>query len=135
MNNNQFHTRQWEQQYAKHKKSVEQIEQRNNKFPDQVEEILQRCNIYLPNQEKDANKKVQNSQNFKQKEVLSRITASNLILSKKLQQIENRKQIKFIDAPIRLSTKSIRDENHNKIKVENHKQFERITQVKGTLQS
>ncbi|CAD8190724.1 unnamed protein product [Paramecium pentaurelia] len=127
MNNNQFQTRQWEQQYAKHKKSVESIEHRNNKFPDQVEEILQR--------QKDANKKVQNSQNFKQKEVLSRITASNLILSKKLQQIENRKQIKFIDAPIRLSTKSLRDENYNKIKVENHKQFERITQVKGTLQN
>ncbi|CAD8199740.1 unnamed protein product [Paramecium octaurelia] len=127
MNNNYIQTRQWEQQYSKHKKSVEQIEQRNNKFPDQVEEILQR--------QKDANKKVQNSQNFKQKEVLSRITASNLILSKKLQQIENRKQTKFIDAPIRLSTKSIRDENYNKIKVENHKQFERITQVKGTLQN
>ncbi|CAD8194671.1 unnamed protein product [Paramecium octaurelia] len=127
MNNNQFQTRQWEQQYAKHKRSVELIEHRNYKFPDQVEEIIQR--------QKDANKKVQNSQNFKQKEVLSRITASNLILSKKLQEIEKRRQSKFIDAPIRLSTKSLREENYNKIKVENHKQFERITQVKGTLQT
>ncbi|CAD8169515.1 unnamed protein product [Paramecium pentaurelia] len=127
MNNNQFQTRQWEQQYAKHKRSVERIEHRNYKFPDQVEEIIQR--------QKDANKKVQNSQNFKQKEVLSRITASNLILSKKLQEIEKRRQVKFIDAPIRLSTKSLREENYNKIKVENHKQFERITQVKGTLQT
>ncbi|CAD8113412.1 unnamed protein product [Paramecium sonneborni] len=127
MNNNQFQSRQWEQQYAKHKKSVEQIEHRNYKFPNQVQEILQR--------QKDANKKVQNSQNFKQKEVLSRITASNLILSKKLQEIEKRKQIKFIDAPIRLSTKSLREENYYNIKVENHKQFERITQVKGTLQT
>ncbi|CAK72883.1 unnamed protein product (macronuclear) [Paramecium tetraurelia] len=133
MNNNQFQTRQWEQQYAKHKRSVEQIEHRNYKFPDQVEEIIQRCK----------NITSQSRKGRKQKEVLSRITASNLILSKKLQEIEKRRQVKFMqyqlfnlsDAPVRLSTKSLREENYNKIKVENHKQFERITQVKGTLQT
>ncbi|CAK60920.1 unnamed protein product (macronuclear) [Paramecium tetraurelia] len=135
MNNNKFQSQQWQILYAKHKQTVDNIEHRNYKFPNEVELQLQR--------QRDANRKVKNSQYFKQKQILSRIIESNLILSKKLYEIEHRKQAKFMqintqiycEAPVRWSTKSLREENYNKIKVQNQKQFKRITHVKGTLQT
>ncbi|CAD8174603.1 unnamed protein product [Paramecium pentaurelia] len=135
MNNNKFQSQQWQMLYAKHKQTVDKIEHREYKFLNEVELQLQR--------QRDANKKVKNSQYFKQKQILSRIIESNLILSKKLYYIEHRKQAKFMqitnkiycEAPIRWSTKSLREETYNKIKEENHKQFKRITHVKGTLQT
>ncbi|CAD8115769.1 unnamed protein product [Paramecium sonneborni] len=135
MNQNKFSSRQWQMQYAKHKQKINNIQHRDYKFLNEFEIQLQR--------QLDANRKVKNSQYFKQKQTLSRIVASNLILSKKLYQIEHRKQEKFMqiyyniycEAPIRWSTKSLREETYNKIKVENQKQLNRITHVKGTLQT
>ncbi|CAD8117281.1 unnamed protein product [Paramecium sonneborni] len=48
--------------------------------------------IQLHNQftKKDANQTVQNSQNFKQKEIFFKITASYLILQQKLQEIKKK---------------------------------------------